>query len=147
MARSDRPAIRPIGPTWQEVRTEIGARQQDVAKAVGLKGGQSAISNREADPDTNPRAIEPRPIELVRFEDAYHLQRGTVLRRAGYVVDALDPLDLIDGHGALVAHLRRLAKSGRPRVLGPCGAVPPALETWSVRWLVRVWVPPGLHAR
>lgn len=110
MARSDRPVIRPLGPTWQEVRTEIGARQQDVAKAVGLKGGQSAISNREADPDTNPRAIEPRPIELVRFEDAYHLQRGTVLRRAGYVVDALDPLELIDSWTFLHPRERRIIR-------------------------------------
>lgn len=94
---ASRPTIRPIGPVWREIRQEVGATQAEVGDVLGLgKGGQTAISYREKAPEPGSKAIEPSPDELARFEDHYGLQRGTVLRRAGYVVDADSPLDLID---------------------------------------------------
>lgn len=95
MARSDRPPLRPLGPTLRAVREQLNLTQQEAADAIGLRGGQASMSPREMDP-SHTRAIEPRPDELVRFEDKFGLQRGTVLRLAGYVVDALDPVELVD---------------------------------------------------
>lgn len=109
MAKSDRPPLHPLGPTLQLVRKELDVTQQEAAEAIGLKGGQSSMSPREMHPE-HPRAIEPRPDEIVRFEDRYGLQRGTVLRRAGYVVDALDPLDSIDGWTFLNATERGIVR-------------------------------------
>lgn len=100
MPKDALPALRPIGPTMREVRLELGATQEEVAAVLGFgKGGQSQVSYREKDPAAPTgvtKPIEPAPVELVAFEDHYGLQRGTILRRAGYVVDADTPVDLIE---------------------------------------------------
>ncbi len=102
------PELRPVGPTWREVRQELGVRQLDVAQALGFgSGGQAMMSYREKMPG-EPLAVEPSYAELCAFEDAYGLQRGTVLRRAGYVVDVDldDPISLIKSWSWLPAALR-----------------------------------------
>lgn len=110
MSASELPPLQPIGPTWATVRKEMGLRQIDVGEMLGWgKRAQSAMSNREQPPDS-PAATEPSHDELVRFEDHYGLKRGTVLRRAGYVVDATDPLDTIDSWSFLDPTERRIIR-------------------------------------
>jgi len=110
-AKKDLPDLKPIGPVWREVRQELGARQVDIGSLYGWgPSAQSSMSNRERDPEEYARAVEPTPRELVVFEDAYNLQRGTVLRRAGYVVDAESPLDQIEGWTFLHPEARALIR-------------------------------------
>ena len=109
MATKDLPELQPLGPTWREVRKEIGATQAQVGAVLGLAHGQTAMSNREQDP-SSPNAVPPQPRELVEFEDKFGLQRGTVLRRAGYVVDAENPLEQIDSWSFLSPTLRDAIK-------------------------------------
>ena len=112
---TERPALRPLGPTWREVRLEVGLRQSDVAELLGWgANGQAMVSYREKAPEQEG-AIAPRVEELVRFEDAVGLQRGTVLRRAGYVVDAGDPLEQVEGWTFLAPAAREAVR----RVIEP----------------------------
>lgn len=103
------PDVRPIGPVWREVRLEVGATQAQVGEILGLAHGQVAVSYREKDPSA-PKAVEPSPAELALFEDRFGLQRGTVLRRAGYVVDAESPLEQIDSWSFLNPSERQLIR-------------------------------------
>lgn len=126
-----RPPLQPLGPTWRAVRKELRTssgeqvRQEDVGQALGFgPNGQAYVSVREKHPAEN-RAVEPTVAELVAFEDAFGLERGTVLRRAGYVMDPLTPIEQIDSWTFLSAELRDAIKrmvdhawqsAGRPAV-------------------------------
>lgn len=82
-----RPELRPIGATVRELREDLNLTQEAVAEA--LEVDQAAWSKRE-------RGVTRfNAEELVRFEDAFGMMRGTVLRRAGYVVDPEGPLEQI----------------------------------------------------
>ena len=109
MAASELPELKPLGPVWKEVRKELGLTQTQVGEVLSLNHGQVAISNREQDP-SNPNAVPPAPMEIARFEDRFGLQRGTVLRRAGYVVDSQTPMEQIDSWSFLSAPLREAIK-------------------------------------
>lgn len=88
MAARRRPALRQIGDVVRDLRERLGI-SQDTAAAI-MQVDQAALSKRE-------RGVTRFHFEeLVRFEDAYGLQRGEVLRRAGYVVDAHTPPEQID---------------------------------------------------
>lgn len=100
-----RPILRPLGRAWKEVREEVNATQADVAEVLGLSGGQSAVSQRE----TGKTALF-NPEELVSFEDHYGLQRGTVFRRAGYVVDADTPDEIIGSWDFLSPDVREMLR-------------------------------------
>lgn len=111
-----RPPLQPLGPTWRAVRKELrttageAVRQEDVAQALGFgPNGQAYVSVREKHPAEN-RAVEPTVAELVAFEDAFGLERGTVLRRAGYVTDPYGPLDQIDSWTFLDPKVREAIK-------------------------------------
>lgn len=109
----NRPPLRPIGPTLREVRVEvIGASQREVAEVLGFTS-QSKVSLREKHPDEQQgdKPVEPRPAELVAIEDHYGLQRGTILRRAGYVVDVGDdPLEQVESWTFMSRELREAIK-------------------------------------
>jgi len=96
-ARSDLPKLIPPGVAMRQIREQLGLRQEDVAKQLGFgASGQTSMSYRERDPAGDRRAVEPSHDELVKFEDLNGLQRGTVLRAAGYVVDAAGPLEQVE---------------------------------------------------
>lgn len=109
MSAQELPELQPVGPVWRAVRKELGLNQTEVGEVLGFTHGQAAISNREQHP-SNPNAVEPLPMEIVRFEDRFGLQRGTVLRRAGYVVDGSTPLEQIDSWSFLSESLREAIK-------------------------------------
>ena len=110
MGAADLPSLQPIGLTWKAIRQELGVRQIDVGTLLGFgKSAQSNMSNREQPPE-HPASTEPSHDELVRFEDHYGLQRGTVLRRAGYVVDSMDPLETVDSWSFLDPTEKRIIR-------------------------------------
>lgn len=109
MSAQGLPELKPLGPVWKTVRKELGLTQTEVGEVLGLAHGQAAISNREQDP-SSPNAVPPAPVEIARFEDRFGLQRGTVLRRAGYVIDPQTPLEQIDSWSFLSEALREAIK-------------------------------------
>lgn len=127
MSTRELPPLQPIGPTLKKVREELGGkvRQIDVGIVLGWgTSAQSKMSNREALPGT-PGASDPRPEELVAFEDHYGLQRGTVLRRAGYVTDPEGgPLEIIDSWTFLTKSERELLRFAVEKALERAGEKP-----------------------
>jgi len=94
---------------WREVRKELGVKQADVAAILDLGGGQSAVSQRETG-----KTADFSVRELVAFEDEYGLVRGTILRRAGYVVDPQTPGEIVDSWSFLSSEVRTFL---RPMIL------------------------------
>lgn len=87
MDGGDRPELRRIGDVVRELREQLGVSQTDVAEMLHVD--QTTWSKRE-------RRSRFSVDDLVQFEDAYGLIRGEVLRRAGYVMDPVGPLDQVD---------------------------------------------------
>lgn len=113
MTRENRPPLRPLGPVLREVRVEVlGVSQKELADVLGFTS-QAKISLREKHPNdrSGDKAVEPRPAELVAIEDHYGLQRGTILRRAGYVTDVgSDPAEVIESWSWMSRELRESIK-------------------------------------
>ncbi|MCC6227220.1 MAG: hypothetical protein IT195_12555 [Microthrixaceae bacterium] len=97
----------------REVRVQVlGVSQREIAEVLGFTS-QSKVSLREKHPDEQhgDKPVEPRPVELVAIEDHYGLQRGTILRRAGYVVDVGDdPLEQVEAWSWMSRELRDAIK-------------------------------------
>lgn len=83
--------------------------QETLADGMGL-GSQTQVSLRERDPNTDPKAVEPTPDELLRAELALGLPAGAILRRAGYISEPATPLEQIDAWSFLSVQARDIIK-------------------------------------
>ncbi len=94
------PTDQALGAALRSVREELGLTL--VAAGKPIKVGKTGMSSRELG-DTRLW-----PVELAKIEDAFGVPRGTVYRRAGFVVDPAGPVEQIDSWTFLTPQPREM---------------------------------------